>query len=216
MTAQRRGHDTKEKILEVACKVFAEKGYRDATLAEICHQAGANIASVNYYFTSKQALYQDVFEHLSQKAERLYPLSGGLPENAAPEERLCAFIHAFLSRLFDPERLGYLHQIHMAERFNPTGLLEEALGRWLAYNRGITLNVVRAFFGPEPAQRDLEWCEMCVIGQCLVGTHKSRKCEPRALFNIQNSDLEDLTEYIYRFSLAGIRAVATAHRQSSP
>ena len=58
MTNQRRGQETKEAILENACKVFAEKGYRDATHAEICRCAGTNVASINYYFGSKENLYR--------------------------------------------------------------------------------------------------------------------------------------------------------------
>ena len=127
MSERRRGQETKDRILEEACKVFAEKGYRDATHAEICRRAGTNVAAVNYYFESKEALYRAAFEHLARKADTLYPLDGDLPPTAAPEERLRAFIHAHLSRMFDPKRLGHLHRIRMAEMFDSTGLLTQQM-----------------------------------------------------------------------------------------
>ena len=40
---------TQQKLFEAAIKVFAEKGFRDATVRQICKQAQtANINAVNY------------------------------------------------------------------------------------------------------------------------------------------------------------------------
>ncbi len=53
--------NTKEKIIFEATKEFAEKGYKCATIRAICRRAGVNLASVNYHFSSKEALYRNVF-----------------------------------------------------------------------------------------------------------------------------------------------------------
>ena len=45
---------TRERLLSAAGDVFVEKGFRDATVAEICARAGANIAAVNYYFVDPE------------------------------------------------------------------------------------------------------------------------------------------------------------------
>ena len=58
MSAQRKdGLETRQRLLEPASEVFAQKGFRDATIAEICREAGANVAAVNYHFGSKGELY---------------------------------------------------------------------------------------------------------------------------------------------------------------
>ena len=49
--------DTEKRLLEAAGEVFAEFGYRAATVRQICEKAGANIAAVNYYFGDKEKLY---------------------------------------------------------------------------------------------------------------------------------------------------------------
>ena len=46
-----------DRILHVAIEVFAEYGFRDTTVREICNRANVNVASVNYYFRSKEGLY---------------------------------------------------------------------------------------------------------------------------------------------------------------
>ena len=54
---------TRERVLTAASEIFAEKGYRDATVSEICEAADANIASVNYHFGDKESLYDEVWRH---------------------------------------------------------------------------------------------------------------------------------------------------------
>jgi AcrR family transcriptional regulator len=45
--------DTATRVLNAAGLIFAEKGFKDATVREICSAAGVNLASVNYYFRDK-------------------------------------------------------------------------------------------------------------------------------------------------------------------
>lgn len=207
MNSPSRGETKKERVLKAACKVFAEKGYRDATHAEICRRAGANVAAVNYYFTSKESLYKAVFQHLTQESERLYPLDGGLPVTEPPEQRLHAFIHAHLSRMFDPERLGDLHRIRMAELFDPTGLLKEMLARQLARDREHIQRILREMLGPDAPPRAVDWCEMSIVAQCFIAGRGPADRGPRAMFGLHPADVRLLARHILEFSLGGIRAV---------
>ncbi|HPO13921.1 MAG TPA: CerR family C-terminal domain-containing protein [Candidatus Hydrogenedentes bacterium] len=207
MKDRRRGEDTKERVLEEACKVFAEKGYRDATHAEICRRAGTNVAAINYYFASKESLYRAVFAHLTQKVERLYPLDGGFPVDAPPETRLHAFIHAHLSRMFDPVLLGDLHRIRMAEMFDPTGLLEDLLASQLSHDREIVQKILRALLGPEASQRDVDWCEMSIVAQCFIGAPGPPHKGPRDIFGLHAAEVDRLAGHILKFSLAGVTAI---------
>jgi AcrR family transcriptional regulator len=50
------------RILAAAEQVFAEHGFDAATLRQITEVAGVNIAAVNYYFDSKEALVQQVLD----------------------------------------------------------------------------------------------------------------------------------------------------------
>jgi len=61
--SRKRTGATREKLLVAASDVFVEKGFRDATVADICNRAAANISAVNYYFGSKEALYQESWRH---------------------------------------------------------------------------------------------------------------------------------------------------------
>ncbi len=52
--------DTKEKILEVARVMFAEKGFEGTSVRDIAKVAEVNVASVNYHFTSKENLFNEI------------------------------------------------------------------------------------------------------------------------------------------------------------
>lgn len=54
--------DTKDRILDVAERIFADKGFAETSLRSITAEAGVNLAAVNYHFGSKEALLNAVFE----------------------------------------------------------------------------------------------------------------------------------------------------------
>ena len=53
---------TEEKILETASEVFTEKGFAGTRTRDIAEKAGINLALLNYYFRSKQKLFEQVMK----------------------------------------------------------------------------------------------------------------------------------------------------------
>lgn len=51
---------TKDKILDAAEHLFAQKGLAGASLRAITDQAGANLGSIHYYFGSKMKLIEEI------------------------------------------------------------------------------------------------------------------------------------------------------------
>src|SRR5687767_1183838 len=50
--------DTRARLVEAAQRVFQERGYETATVADIVEAAGASRANFYLYFTSKQDVYR--------------------------------------------------------------------------------------------------------------------------------------------------------------
>jgi AcrR family transcriptional regulator len=50
-------HSTEEKIKNAARKVFTQKGYAGTKTRDIAEEAGINLALLNYYFRSKEKLF---------------------------------------------------------------------------------------------------------------------------------------------------------------
>ena len=53
---------TEEKILLSASKVFTEKGFSGTRTRDIAEEAGINLALLNYYFRSKEKLFEQVMK----------------------------------------------------------------------------------------------------------------------------------------------------------
>jgi AcrR family transcriptional regulator len=52
--------DTKEQIITVAERLFAELGFAGTTLRNVVSEAGVNLAAVSYHFGSKEELFRAV------------------------------------------------------------------------------------------------------------------------------------------------------------
>src|SRR6266568_9220078 len=89
---------TRQRLLEAAGEVFAEQGFRTATIREICARADANVAAVSYHFGDKEQLYSEVLRFAHGCALDKYPPNLGLPADAPAEKRLYTFILSFLQR----------------------------------------------------------------------------------------------------------------------
>ncbi len=203
MRVRKDGEETRKRILLAAFHVFGEKGYRDATHAEICHRAGVNTAAINYHFGSKDGLYQATWEYAAARADALYPIDGGVDKDAPAEERLLGLVRALLQRRADEKQLGHLHNIRMMELVNPTGLLDEAIAASHEKTRGHFHRAIRELLGPEVTQTELEMCEMSVLSQCILAYKKKKK----STWAFKPDAVDMLAAHILRFSLAGMAAV---------
>ena len=91
--------DTREQIIETALNLFAEKGFEGASIRDIAEKASVNVAMVNYYFGSKEKLFETIVEN------HLLHTRGILDEilsrkTLTPIEKIEAVIDSFIEKLF--------------------------------------------------------------------------------------------------------------------
>lgn len=205
------GQETRRQLLISAGEVFAVRGFRGATIAEICRKANANTAAANYHFGNKEALYIACWRFAFEKSLRTYPPDGGVPENAPLEERLRGRILAFMRRIVDPRS----HELDIVykETANPTGLLTGVIQEVLEpIFRGFT-SIISELLGPGATEQQIRLCLMSIRAQCFgpLMRQRRRKLDPsRTMPSIQDPAMEDvdtLADHVTLFSLAGIRSV---------
>ena len=206
---KKHNNGVKSRLLESACKVFAEKGYRDATVADICELADANIAAVNYYFGSKETLYVEAWHLSFQRSLEKYPADGGVPANAPAEQRLHGRIRSIISRFSDPQ--SYEFEIMHKELANPTGLLAEVMRTTIEPLRQGLGKVIRELLGEKATERQIMLCQMSIRAQCFDMMIRGRfhKTFPEAGMKAFPEDLsiDVIADHVTRFSLAGIREI---------
>lgn len=197
---------TRQRLLESACDVFAEKGYRDATIAEICQRAGANIAAVNYHFRGKETLYVEAWGRALHRSLEAHPPDGGIREDASPQRRLRARILALLERITD-EKSGEF-DILRTELANPTGLLQKAIRPAIKPLKDATGAIIRELLGPRASDIQVAFCLHSIFSQCLHVMFKGRLMkEPGEWDLLGPRRLAAFADHVARFSLAGIRAI---------
>ncbi len=209
--------DTRQRLLEAAIILFAEKGFDGAGIREIAQKAQANSALVQYYFGSKEGLYTSALKFLFEQGPDAVRELSPPPEPGAPEARRGAvvslrnYVRAFLEDLFtchDPEHFS--REMHSAAHlFWTRELMDPAKER---------VDMIRAHIQPH-----VDYLNACLRvlrpdleaeGQFLMGTsiHAQimffhRDMPMIALLRgrpYRPEDIETLTNHITDFSLRGL------------
>ena len=91
--------DKKSHILNMAMELFAEKGFEGSSIRDLAARAGVNVAMVNYYFGSKEKLFESLVE---QKASYTRGVLDEIVKNSALSyiEKIDAIIDTYVCRLF--------------------------------------------------------------------------------------------------------------------
>jgi AcrR family transcriptional regulator len=91
--------DKRTHIIETAMDLFAGKGYEGTSIREIAERASANLAMVNYYFGSKEKLFENIVEYKSA-------VTRGLLDEILKNDKLSsigkiyAIIDSYVEKLF--------------------------------------------------------------------------------------------------------------------
>jgi TetR/AcrR family transcriptional regulator, regulator of cefoperazone and chloramphenicol sensitivity len=195
------GPVTRDRLLEAAGEVFAEKGLHGALIRDITRRAGANIASVNYYFRDKFELYALVLwqVHESLFAAINQPLSGD-----SPEARLRELLARMLRSALDPARPAWHNALMGRELLEPTPALDSVhdLVRVPAQCLRDTVREMRPDLSDEQAM--LAACG--VIAQCLFYVHH-RHIARRLFPSLSEPTLATLVAQVTEFSVAALRGL---------
>jgi AcrR family transcriptional regulator len=200
--------ETRQALLRAAGAVFAEHGFRDATVREICERAGANVASINYHFGDKERLYFEVLRHAMAETNSRHPFDGGLPAGTKAEIRLRAFVHSLLSRLFDNGEHAWLGRLMAKEMIDPSNALDvmvaERIGPMATQLRAIICDLLARDTDDETV-----WLAgFSIVSQCLFYNHcRSVVSRLRPRQPLDARAVERLTDHITRFSLAGLKTL---------
>ena len=90
-------NDKKIQILEVAEKLFSEKGFEGTSIRDISKHAKINIAMVSYYFGSKERLLEALI--LYKTSDLKLQLENLLQENLEPIDKVNKLIEIYINRI---------------------------------------------------------------------------------------------------------------------
>jgi TetR/AcrR family transcriptional regulator, regulator of cefoperazone and chloramphenicol sensitivity len=201
--------ETRLRLLQAAGEVFAEQGFRKATIRDICSRADANIAAVNYHFGDKEKLYASVLQHWLGEALKKYPPDGNLPPTAPAPERLGAFIRSWLFRMLGEGTPAWHGKLMAREMSEPTAGFELLMSESVRPMAQRLSGLVAELLGPDASETTVRDCALSVAGQCCFYRHAHEMIK-RLYPEHTNTPahIEHLAEHVTRFSLAAIEACA--------
>ena len=92
---QTKSERTRQRILDAAAEVLAERGYAEARLTDIAARAGMQAGSLYYHFSSRDELVGEILRlGIENSWDLVAAAVGRLPPTATPLERLDAAIRA--------------------------------------------------------------------------------------------------------------------------
>ncbi|MFZ9610133.1 MAG: CerR family C-terminal domain-containing protein [Methylococcales bacterium] len=205
-----------DRILHVAIEVFAEYGFRDTTVREICNRANVNVASVNYYFRSKEGLYTQALAFAFDEANQLFPQDSILNKALAPEKRLSLFIDNFLHKLMDDSHLGLHSKLITREIADPTNALNGIIATAIAPQIALLKEIIQPLLGTITDETIAHRCLLSILGQCLMFKH-SRSIIDHLYPELIADDLaiKNCAEHITQFSIIALTQIAHQPKKTS-
>ncbi|HEU4990251.1 MAG: CerR family C-terminal domain-containing protein [Gemmatimonadota bacterium] len=208
---------TRDRLLKAAIARFSEHGYRMVSVRDICADARANVAAVNYHFGGKLGLYREVVNAAIEAIRSASESALFAADDVPPVERLRqyvnAYVHTIAAREKTPERerLAWVHDLMAHESMEPTPLApwiaEQALMPRLRYLSALVAELMRC----KPSDPRVTRCVISIQSQCLfyAAPNKFRDTAFPG-WPLSAAGLAAAADHIVAFSLAGVRRVARA------
>jgi AcrR family transcriptional regulator len=193
---------TQQRLLEAAEEIFAAKGFEAASIREICKQAGANVAAINYYFGDKERLYIETVKYANRACTDGAPFPEWGPDTP-PVQKLRDFIRVMVTRMMTPQSTASL-QLMMREMTQPTAACVEMVRDYI---RPIAqrLGGILAEVMPAASDQERTLVAFSIVGQCHF--YRGQRAVASLLIgedNFRQLDVERVTSHITAFTLGAL------------
>jgi AcrR family transcriptional regulator len=133
--------DKKEQITREAIELFAKKGFEGTSIRDIASNAGVNIAMINYYFGSKEKLFESLLENKAAYTRDI--LSAIAKDPALKEiEKIEKIIEGYVTRLFGGR--VFHRMIHQEMMLSNRDSLQDAIVEMIIPNGLIIKGIIEA------------------------------------------------------------------------
>jgi AcrR family transcriptional regulator len=227
--------NTKERLLDAAELLFAERGFDGVSVRELAAAAAVNVAAVNYHFQTKENLYREVLlRRLHFKREASLAVLRATPRDEAGrpdlEQLIRGFVRQYLEEILAAPHGANFMRLVAAEMHDPdhggeTIFSELVIPVAHAFQRALVEAV------PELGEEEAAWIQASLTAQVihvvmrwlkrhdLDGRHRHGAILENvfpALGASRDAYIRQAVEHVTRFSIGGIRALAQQAAAATP
>jgi AcrR family transcriptional regulator len=208
--ARERETPARQRLLDAAREVFAEKGFADATGKEICARAGTNAAAVNYYFGGIEELYVAAVREAHSRLVTSDLLAAASASRTDPPAKLAAVIETVVRALTSTRASADVLRLIGREVVAPSPRLRALPEREIPARAAVLKGIVSELMNLPADHPAVARACLSIVGpffMLLVADRRIIKRAFRAL-GLEPQDADVLIRHMTRFSLAGLSAIA--------
>ena len=209
MPNQTNGASTSQRLLEAATEAFAEHGYRNARIRDICKRAQANVAAVNYHYRDKEQLYRVVVEHafFSLNDDESMPHSDTNKGPAA--QQLYAYVRSLLEQLLGEGQSAVYVKLVGRELVDPTSALDQVIDKGIAPQIELLCKMIRTHVGQNCSEQTVVRSATSILGQCLF-YYIARPVIDRLQLegDLSSASIDAIAMHITEFTRAALASIA--------
>ena len=201
----------KDRLLDAAESLFCEHGFKGTSIRDIAAAAGCNIASVNYYFGSKEKLYEQVWHRylIPMRDARIASINKVMNQTDSQpnlEDLLKSFAYTFVGSLEDAGMGGRLSKLMAREYIDsrlPTNMFVDEVMKptVTAMHRALVI------ICPGLDESKILPVVFSIVGQLVhLVNLKTMFEQSNDELDLPTLDSDEVIDHIVKFSAAGIRA----------
>jgi AcrR family transcriptional regulator len=201
--------DTRQRLIDAAATLFANRGFEEVTVREICKASQANVAAVNYHFGDKAGLYRAVVMFAIKVMQETNELSQRAGEGLSPEDQIRGFVRVFVGRFTADNPNAWIHRLMAREMEHPTEALDLVMTQVVQPRLEYLCGVTGTIMGLPPSDPRVRRSVGSLQSQCLMAGRKVPSAIEKSWGPIIR-DVETWVKHIADFSLGGMKAIAAA------
>ncbi|MDA3907059.1 MAG: TetR/AcrR family transcriptional regulator [Bacteroidales bacterium] len=101
--------DKRERLIEIATKLFSERGFENTPLSAVCETANVSKGLISHHFKSKNSLLREIF---MKTTKLIVEINKTDKVNQTPQERLLELLESFFSQL-EADKLFFQFNLNM-------------------------------------------------------------------------------------------------------
>ncbi|EGJ51177.1 CerR family C-terminal domain-containing protein [Desulfocurvibacter africanus] len=204
----------RQRLIEAALQVFAEKGYDRTLSRDIAAVAGVSPAAINYYFGGKDGLYEAVYREANKELVTLGQIEAILSAGKPPAESLRDLIRLLIHSLLSSKSCKCYLQLVTREMTAPTPALDSYIHEEFQPKVEGMRKIVAAVADFPVEHPVVAACTASVLAQCafLFQNHRALTILfPDLILTPEHTEV--ISEHIFVFTLAGIQALAAKAKE---
>ncbi|HUN26176.1 MAG TPA: TetR family transcriptional regulator [Steroidobacteraceae bacterium] len=212
--------NTKNKLMDVAEKLFARRGFHGTSLRDITSAAKVDLSLVNYHFGSKMRLFTAVVERRGAvlNEERLQRLAEvratAAPSAPSTESVVGAFLDPILERLAHAGPGWHSYFAVIAYVNNSPEWGRELMGRTFdATVREFIRGLMQSL--PDAAPEDIYWGYNFLTGALTLSLAETGRIDALSDGLCRSTDVASLKARLGPYVAAGLRALAARRPDAS-